>query len=247
MFLVWYKTDVGLKRKNNQDAILINEALNLYIIADGMGGHNGGERASHLAIESIEAYFIEHSRKSDVRGLIVSALEKANKEIYLESLDHHSLKGMGTTCSLLYQDGALHIGHVGDSRIYFIKNNEIHQVTVDHTLVENLIAKGEIDREEAKSHPRKNVITRAVGTDVDLRVDYGIFPKERADHILICSDGLINKIEDQEIMKIVLENTGSKSVEALVELANARGGSDNISVILLSSTDQSERGVINDR
>lgn len=247
MFLVWYKTDVGLKRKNNQDAILINEALNLYIIADGMGGHNGGERASHLAIESIEAYFIEHSHKTDVRDLIVSALEKANKEIYLESLDNRDLKGMGTTCSLLYINQGIHIGHVGDSRIYFIKNNEIHQVTVDHTLVENLIAKGEIDREEAKSHPRKNVITRAVGTDVDLRVDYSTFSKDRADHILICSDGLTNKIEDHEIMDLILNNSGQTCINKLIDLANERGGSDNISVVLISAVDQGERGVINDR
>jgi len=213
--------------------------MNLFIIADGMGGHNGGETASQNAVDIIEACFISKNKIKDPEDLIISAMEKANKEIFLQSLEDRDLKGMGTTCSLVFIDDKIHMGHVGDSRVYFIKE-DIKQVSVDHTLVERLIAKGEINREEGRNHPRKNMITRAVGTEADIRVDYAVFDRQAADHIIICSDGLTGKVEDQEILSIVKKNPNQVGVDYLVALANERGGEDNISLILVTQDSNKE-------
>lgn len=236
MFRVIFKSDVGQKRQSNQDTIRVNKALKLFILADGMGGHKGGEIASSQAVEIIEACFESKKKIKDPKSMIVDAMKKANQEIYLQALDQKELRGMGTTCSLILLDDKIHMGHVGDSRIYFIKE-DIRQVTVDHTLVERLIANGEIKREEAKNHPQKHMITRAVGTEVEIQVDYAVFDLESTQHIMICSDGLTGKVEDDEIREIIKNNPNQEGVDRLVALANSRGGEDNISVILLSSAD----------
>lgn len=236
MFQVIYKSDVGQKRKTNQDRIKVNKDLNFFIVADGMGGHNGGEIASERAVDIIGSCFESKKKIKDPENMIVSAFKKANQEIYLQSLEQKELRGMGTTCSLVFIDDKIHMGHVGDSRVYFI-NDEIKQVSVDHTLVERLIANGEIKREEGKNHPKKNMITRAVGTETDIQVDYAVFDLNATKHIIICSDGLTGKLEDEEILKVVNDNPDQVGVDLLVKMANDRGGEDNISVILLSSID----------
>lgn len=234
MFQISYKTDIGLKRVNNQDSILVCKDIGLCIVADGMGGHNAGEVASSNAVEFIESYIRENIEKEEKKNLIVNSLLKANKEIYLKSLNNEEYKNMGTTCSLiLCENFNVYIGHVGDSRIYYINNDYINQITEDHTFVEKLVESGEITREAAKIHPKRNVITRAVGTEYDLKVDFLSYAVEKKSKILICSDGLTGKIDDSEIFEVVNANTIEKSVNSLVKLANDRGGSDNISIVLV--------------
>lgn len=232
MFQVAYRTDVGLRRSTNQDTVRVCEDLKLCIVADGMGGYKGGEIASLLAADAIEQT-IRDNDHGDMRELLKRAIINANRTIYLKACDEPDLKGMGTTVSLVYLDeNQIHIAHVGDSRVYFI-NDGIKQMTMDHTLVENLIARGEIDRSQAKVHPKRNVITRAVGSDPDVDIDYAVYNSEETQKVLICSDGLTGRIDDQEIFEIVDTNTVEKAVDALIQLANDRGGSDNISVVII--------------
>lgn len=234
MFRVAYKTDVGVKRATNQDAVLVCEDLGLCIVADGMGGHNAGEVASALAVEIIEDYTRTNLENEPKQALIKNAFISANKKIYLRALKDDECKGMGTTCSLmLLDDSKISIGHVGDSRIYSLTKDSIKQLTEDHTLVENLIKRGEITRAAAKSHPKRNMITRALGTSHDIDIDLLTYTINSDSKILICSDGLTGKISDKEILDMVNANTIESAVDLLVELANERGGSDNITIILV--------------
>lgn len=233
MFKVAYKTDVGKKRDNNQDAIKVREDEKLYIVADGMGGHQAGEVASSITVETIEEFLVNIERFSEPQAWIEAAIKEANKRVYLKSLEGSEFRGMGTTCSLVYCiEDQLHIGHVGDSRIYVIDEN-IEQITADHTLVEDLVLVGEITKAEAKVHPKRHVITRAIGTDPVVDVDYNQYSMSGVQKVLLCSDGLTEKVNDQEILTIINTHTIEEAVNQLVQLANDRGGSDNISVILL--------------
>lgn len=235
MFQVAFKTDVGRRRANNQDTVRVCKGLGLCIVADGMGGHKGGEVASLLTADSVEKVIREGNTFDTVEKWIKHAIDYANRTVYLKALNEPDYKGMGTTCSLVIAQGEqVHIGHVGDSRVYLLKDGTIEQMTIDHTLVEDLIARGEIKRAEAKIHPKRNVITRAVGTDAEVETDYKTFVVNTSEKILICSDGLTGKIDDQEILEIVNTNTIELAVEALVNLANDRGGSDNISIVLMA-------------
>ena len=235
MFHVAYKTDVGKRRTNNQDAIKVNEALSLFVVADGMGGHQAGEVASQMTVEILERYIQEHLNVLTPETCIVEALVEANKRVYLKSLEVEDYRGMGTTCSVvLFKDDELHIGHVGDSRVYFI-DDEIKQITRDHTLVDDLLHMGEISKEEALVHPKRHVITRAIGTDPTVEVDYQTVEQTNLKKILICSDGLTETMNDKEIINMVNTHSIEDSVEKLIALANDRGGTDNISVVLLSN------------
>lgn len=237
MFQVAYKTDVGKKRTNNQDAVKLCDDLKCYIVADGMGGHLAGEIASQTAVETIEAYIRSHIKSGDFEECIRQAIVEANKHVYLKSLDNNEYRGMGTTCSMvLIQGDKIHLGHVGDSRIYFVNEKGMDQITTDHSLVENLVANGEITKEEAKTHPKRHVITRAIGTDPTVKVDYSNYDIGSIKQIVICSDGLTEKVDDQEILNTINTHTINDAVNFLVELANERGGTDNISVILVSLT-----------
>lgn len=234
MFRVAYRTDVGLKRENNQDALKICEDLQLCIVADGMGGHKAGEVASKLAVDSIEKFIRNVDTFEDYEAFLSEALKVANKTIYLKSLDHPEYRGMGTTCSLVMRDDAyLHVAHVGDSRVYFIREDRIEQITEDHTLVESLVQNGQITRAASKNHPKRHVITRAIGTDATIKVDYKKYPVDSIKKVLVCSDGLTEKIEDQEIFETIETNTLESAVETLVNLANDRGGTDNITIIIM--------------
>lgn len=234
MFQVACKTDVGKKRTINQDALLVTEDLHLYLVADGMGGHQAGEIASQMTVDVVESYIRKHLEDVSPKELITTAITEANKQVYLKSFDGEEYRGMGTTCSLvLVKDGHVYLGHVGDSRIYFIYD-DIKQVTTDHSLVEDLVAMGEISRDEAKTHPKRHVITRAVGTDATVQVDLLDFELGQIKKILICSDGLSEKLDDQEILNMVNAHNLNEAVDNLVQLANDRGGNDNITVVLLA-------------
>jgi len=234
MFHVAYKTDVGKRRTNNQDALLVDEQLNLYMVADGMGGHQAGEIASQMTVETVSNHMKSCIGQSTIKTCILEAVTEANKKVYLASLENIDFRGMGTTCSMVIkQENDIYIGHVGDSRIYLVSDN-IVQITKDHTLVEDLLRHGEITKEEAESHPKRHVITRAVGTDPTVEVDVMTCGLEGINKIVICSDGLTELVSNQEILEIVNTHSIDQAVEQLIQLANDRGGTDNITVVLLS-------------
>lgn len=236
-------TDVGLQRTENQDSHgkfppgdldLSAPKGQLFIVADGMGGHEGGREASEMAVQTIQESYFGDSPESIPESL-EQAILKANADIYKFSTVHPRYMSMGTTCSVLVlKNDRAYIGHVGDSRIYRITSTAIEQLTNDHSRVAELHRRGVISKEEARYHPERSYLYRAVGvrptTEVDLIEDLHINPDE---YFLLCSDGLVNHVEDSEFKNIVLENEPQGACEALVALANKRGGLDNITVMIV--------------
>ena len=234
------KTDTGRIRDNNQDAyyFLLDEDKPLFIIADGMGGHKAGEIASNLAVEIISKNLNSDLNSNDfeeeyIKEKIFNSIDEANNKIYNKARNEEKCSGMGTTVTLAYiTDKSLYIGHVGDSRAYVFKNNKLTQITEDHSLVEELIKNGSISREEAKYHPQRNIITRAVGTAENIDIDVSIIPKEEIEIFLLCTDGLTNMLDDDEIESFLINSENMQiACENLVNLSNDRGGYDNITVI----------------
>ena len=230
-------TDIGQKRKQNQDYVFTSEIplgplSNLFIVADGMGGHNAGDYASKHAIERIVEE-VENSKDSPVETL-ERAIQSANRYIRVKSRENEDMNGMGTTVvAATIADDVMYVANVGDSRLYII-NTDIKQITVDHSLVEEMVRMGGINREQAREHQDKNIITRAIGAEDELEIDFFQVQLKKGDFILLCSDGLTNMIEDEDIRMILL---GQKDIvgkaEALVEAANRNGGKDNITVVLI--------------
>ncbi len=231
-------TSAGRIRPLNEDAYYVSEpnstGMVLAIVADGMGGHNAGEIASGKAVGIVQKDVIEQGDKS-AREILVKAVDDANREIYEMSKNKKSLSGMGTTMTAcVAENNNVTAVQVGDSRLYRIRKDSITQITKDHSLVEMLVESGEITKEEAKSHPQKNIITRAVGTDKTVESDVYEFKTKKDDVILLCSDGLVNMVEDETILSII--NTSKNLEEAannLVLNAETAGGTDNITVILI--------------
>ena len=231
-------TSAGCIRPLNEDAYYVSEpdstGMVLAIVADGMGGHNAGEIASGKAVGIVQKDVAEESDKS-AREILVKAVDDANREIYEMSKNKKSLSGMGTTMTAcVAENNNVTAVQVGDSRLYRIRKDSITQITKDHSLVEMLVESGEITKEEAKSHPQKNIITRAVGTDKTVESDVYEFKTKKGDVILLCSDGLVNMVEDETILSII--NTSKNLEEAannLVFNAETAGGTDNITVILI--------------
>jgi len=239
------KSVVGKVRANNEDAIFISDAgfaplANLFIVADGMGGHNAGDVASKRAIDAFCEYFNNNSNFIFVEDFLADALIFANSKVHEDAQSNPSLIGMGTTLSAVTTDADnLYYAHVGDSRIYIIAESHIMQITRDHSLVAEMTEKGIITREEAMYHPEKNVITRAVGTDAHVNVDKGYFPLDDVKHVLLCSDGLSNMVSDAEIYDIMVSGVEmSEKVDCLIAKANEAGGDDNISVIVMGWMDK---------
>lgn len=232
------KTNIGT-RKINQDYFYKSKYIPLYIVADGMGGHNAGEIASKMSTEVIREYIEDNYEKLDsdkeVRNLIVESIRIANKKVYDRSLSDEELGGMGTTISLaLIYNSKLYIGHVGDSSIFLIREDAIEKITEDHSLVEELYKKGSITKEEALNHPQKNVITRAVGSAKEIEVDIYVRELKTDDIIVIATDGLTNMVKKEEIReKILKEKDLERTSEDLVFLAKDRGGHDNITIMII--------------
>lgn len=236
------KTDIGKARDMNQDYYYIspeNSEIKIYILADGMGGYKGGEVASKLATISVKNY-IENNfskipkEKEEILKLIKNAMEYANMIVYEQSKDDKELEGMGTTLEvcLIYNNRA-YIGHIGDSRIYIIRDN-LKKVTTDHSYVEKLVKDGSITKEEAINHPKKNMLTKALGCTAYAEPDTIEQELLKEDIILMCSDGLTNMIEEEKIHNIVKENN-KEAAEKLIELANENGGYDNITAIVIKN------------
>lgn len=235
------KSDVGKSRGNNEDNFYVSNDMKvpLYIVADGMGGHNAGEVASNMAIEIIKNKFMNPKDdlldKDKVIKSIKQSIEEANTKIYLKSIENKELKGMGTTITLAYiLENHIYLGHIGDSRAYLISDDNIQQITEDHSFVNELVKSGTITKEEAKNHPKKNMITRAVGSSSIIEMDLMVKEYNENDILILCSDGLTNMVSDIEIMEIMKdENDLQNACGRLVELANEKGGLDNITVVAI--------------
>ena len=235
------KTDVGKAREMNQDYYSIPSSesdLQLYILADGMGGYNGGEIASRLAAETTKNYIqnnfkkIEHDKEAILK-LVKDAMEYANMIVYEESKKDENLQGMGTTLDVCFiYNSKIYIGHVGDSRIYLIKKDIARKITKDHSYVQQLVEDKKITREEAEHHPKKNMLLKALGCTSYVEPDIRARNLEKDDILLMCSDGLTNMVEESKIYEVVRENK-EKAPEILVNLANNAGGYDNITVITI--------------
>ena len=230
---VCHRTHQGLVRATNQDNWLAESAL--YGVADGMGGHRGGETASRVALQVFRNAIGQ--KKPDADALRV-ALEAANRRVFDMASHDETLKGMGTTMSMIWADEKrLLIAHVGDSRIYRLRDGKLHQVTDDHSFVAELVRNNIITPEMAKTHPNRNIITRAVGVDPFVEVD--ILEEELlpGDQWLICSDGLHGMVEDSEMEQILTEMELEDAAERLMSRALENGGVDNVTFVLLSNTE----------
>ena len=235
-------TDVGMIREVNQDYVYTSEAPigslpNLLIVADGMGGHKAGELASKFAVETVKEE-LARSTEEHPETMIRNAILSANLKLLHMAKEDENMRGMGTTLVVATViDQTLYFANVGDSRLYLL-NNDIRQLSKDHSLVQEMVRLGGINQEEAKHHPDKNIITRAVGAREKVEIDFFEYRLQKDDIILMCTDGLTNMVEDEMIFRIV---KGSRdvveAVERLVEKAKMNGGSDNIGVIVAKPFD----------
>ncbi len=238
MLKTFSKTDIGQKRRLNQDCVYTCEVPlgnlpNLFIVADGMGGHNAGDYASAYTVKAIEREVMLCEETEPVK-IIKKAIECANEEIYKKAEAEEDFKGMGTTVVVAtILDDILYVANVGDSRLYLI-DEEIQQITKDHSLVEEMVRIGEIDRGAARLHPDKNIITRAIGASETIEIDFFEVDLKPYDLILMCSDGLTNMIEDEDIRMVArAQRDVVQIVEELIKVANHNGGKDNIAVIIM--------------
>ncbi|HSE97080.1 MAG TPA: Stp1/IreP family PP2C-type Ser/Thr phosphatase [Blastocatellia bacterium] len=239
-----FKSDVGCVRESNEDSgrftlpddpAVLAEKGRLFVVADGMGGHSGGEIASRLAAEVITRTYYEDD--DDSQTALKNAFREANRQIYEVALKDDSLKGMGTTCTaLVLRDGSAISAHVGDSRLYLVRNGHIYLMTEDHSAVMEMVKRGWISLSDARHHPDKNVILRAMGSHPEVEVStwQEPFPLKAGDRFLLCSDGLYDLVEDEEIKQIVLAVDPQNACEKLIEIAKERGGHDNITVAIAS-------------
>jgi len=238
-------TDPGCKRKNNEDFLFVDQERNLFIIADGMGGHQAGEKASKLAVETAEQYLPKEKianiicTDGDIKESIKEAIYEANRVILEEARLHRKFSGMGCTIIIAIAEGNLfHIGHVGDVRAYVICEDTISLLTEDHTVIHELIRTNRITPEEGKKHPLRHVLSRAVGNKDKVEADYNQILIKAGDYLLLCSDGLTTMVEDDIIKDIVVKEKDTEIIkEKLVDKAKEFGGKDNITVILIHIED----------
>ena len=231
-------TDIGQKRSSNQDYVFSSEQPignlpNLFIVADGMGGHKAGDYASRYTVETLEK-LIRESTLSEPAAIIESAVKQANTMLLEEANNHEEMKGMGTTlviCTI--HDNVLTVANVGDSRLYVV-DKQLRQITRDHSLVDEMVRMGEINADEARVHPDKNIITRAVGAADHVEADFFEVELCEDDRILLCTDGLTNMVRDKEICDTIRQNDNIETAASqLVAMANANGGRDNITVMII--------------
>lgn len=236
-----YKSDIGKVREINEDSFYLDQEGGIFVVADGMGGHEGGEVASEMAVkiipESLKDTISKDALEENIYDVIMKALLKANEGIRMKAEEDPLLRGMGTTIVLaLCHSDDIYISHVGDSRAYLIRNRSIKQLTEDHSVVVQMVKAGNITKEEAKTHRFKHMLSQALGTSIHIAPDIQKFRWEKEDYILLCTDGLTDMLDDQELLSTVLEcseGEPEEGCEMLVDLANKKGGKDNITAILL--------------
>jgi len=236
------KTDAGRLRNSSQDAFIcarLSESALFCAVCDGMGGVNGGNVASSIAIKVISDRIMDVYRdglsSNSIRNLFETAIAAANIEIYDSAMADENLRGMGTTVvATLVVGRRLHLAHVGDSRAYLVGDSGMVQITKDHSVVQAMVEKGQLTQKEAKNHPRKHFITRALGAEDTVKCDYCEQELDEGDRVLICTDGLTNMMETDEIYRII-QSVDTESVpERLIHEANMVGGSDNITVVVIA-------------
>lgn len=237
------KTDTGRVRRSNQDSYLTGEisgSVAWAVVCDGMGGANGGNVASAMAVKAISEHINSAYRdgmsSNSIRYLLMSAVSATNADVFDAAQNNDTLFGMGTTVvAVIIVNGIAHIAHAGDSRAYLINESGMEQITRDHSVVQSMIENGEITEEQAKHHPNRNVITRALGVNERIDADYNEINLADGDAILICTDGLTNYVENDRILKIIKNHNFYEYPEKLIETANNNGGGDNITVVMMSA------------
>lgn len=237
-------TDIGQKRKTNQDAFLVLEDKKLYVVADGMGGHSGGDIASQKAVETFKDFHFQIENSLSPSEFLAHYIKKCNKAIFQKALENPTLKGMGTTItSAFIHENKLYLGNVGDSRTYLFHQKNLFQLTKDHSLVQERVNHGVYTRLAARKDPMKNILIRSVGFEESVEVDTFEYKISKGDFFLLCSDGLYNKLNDEALLKVFqkyfsqmpedIKGSLTTMVDELIKLANEAGGEDNISVIML--------------
>jgi serine/threonine protein phosphatase PrpC len=244
------RTDIGLMRKRNEDALILRDPL--FAVADGMGGHRGGDVASALALEAFVSTALAPDGEADDAGrrgqALVEGVKEANQRVLERGEADRDLRGMGTTLTaLLAEPDRLHLAHVGDSRAYLLRDGSLKQLTEDHTLVQRMVREGRLTPDEAARHPQRSILTRALGVEDDLHVDELTLDVHAGDRVLLCTDGLTSMVDGDRLERILKEETDTQAAcDRLVEEANGAGGEDNITVILLDfleeDEDQRDRG-----
>ena len=236
------KTDKGHVRDSNQAAYAVGEFSDEVVwsvVCDGMGGAAGGNIASALAVkvisDKINASYRDQMRDSSIKNMLDSALTAANIEVFDFAEAQPELRGMGTTvvCAIV-RDNQAYIAHAGDSRAYVINNGSIRQITTDHSMVQDLLLRGQITPEEAEHHPNKNIITRAVGVDKGIEIDFEQIDLDDEDTLLLCTDGLSNYVSNEEMLELMSDGKHYAFADRLVKKANENGGGDNITVVVIS-------------
>ncbi|MBR5774087.1 MAG: Stp1/IreP family PP2C-type Ser/Thr phosphatase [Clostridia bacterium] len=233
------KTDIGRVRPTNQDCYCAGEheaGMTWVVVCDGMGGPAGGNIASSTAAkvlsDNITLKYKKNMSRRSIKNLLLTAVNAANINVYDMSMSNDELAGMGTTAvAAIIEKGVAHIINIGDSRAYILNENGITQVTIDHSLVQQMVDCGKLTREEAKTHPHKNIITRAVGIKETVEADYFELELNKGDVLLLCTDGLTNNLSDEDIYAVISENKSNEFIDILVDRANENGGSDNITVV----------------
>lgn len=241
----WAISDVGRKRERNEDSYLCSEEMGIFVVADGMGGHLGGEFASKLAVKTIDEIIrrmLEDPEATVIAGVncdtdeyglrLKYAIQVASEKIFDQAVYDSSLRGMGTTTvALLFDESSAHVANVGDSRAYLYRDGELRQITQDHSIVGEQLRAGLITKKDVRNHKLKNIITRSVGFQEEVEVDLCEIEVRPHDRFFLCSDGLTNYVQDTEIKEFSSKNSLQDIASELVALANARGGEDNITLI----------------
>lgn len=237
------KTDIGLVRQSNQDSCnggVFPDGSAWAVVCDGMGGAKGGNIASSMAVERISAQMLSSYRPgmdgSSIKYLMTSAIYNANTAVFDMAKDHEELRGMGTTVvAAVVADGTAYIAHAGDSRAYLINEEGMKQLTIDHSMVQELVNNGDLTEQEARRHPQKNIITRALGVQRSVEVDYGEFAFSGQSALLLCTDGLTNYVDEGQICTLFKSTECKKLAEKLIALAIKGGGGDNITVAIVEN------------
>ena len=240
MLKTYSMTDIGRRRKLNQDTVYscenpLGNLNNLFIVCDGMGGHQAGDYASAYTVKAIERE-VEACEESSPIRILREAISTANREVYEKANAEAAFAGMGTTCvAATIDEDVMYVANVGDSRLYLI-DSDITQVTKDHSLVAEMVRKGSLDENQARVHPDKNIITRAIGASPTVEIDFFEVELNPGDIILMCTDGLTNMVEDEEILRIVKKGTDTADIaDNLIKMANHNGGKDNIGVVIVEA------------
>lgn len=241
-----FATDIGAVRSSNQDACkcgLLPGGSAWVVVCDGMGGANGGNVASSIAVDCIETFlqsnYRENMGQGNIKSMIINSIHRANMAIYEKASQTAALQGMGTTAVvMLAVDQRLHVAHVGDSRAYLKDKNGIRQLTMDHSYVQDLVNFGQITKEEARTHPRRNIITRVLGVHDDVNVDYSVWNFDVGDIALACTDGLTNYLDENLLEEYIDKHgeNGESLVHDLIQFAVDHGGSDNITIAVVNNT-----------